>query len=64
MDTCKSCWWQEGGQCYQGNPKVNKNGRSIKKADQLCDQYLNKRKALSEIIPSEKLIILSERRNK
>jgi hypothetical protein len=51
---CKSCWWQEGGKCYE------ESGVRGRPALVLCNKYWNKRAALSGIIPNEKLVILSE----
>lgn len=56
---CKSCWWQEGGLCYKEPCKRNNIGRSTKKAIG-CNEYYNKRVALSSVIPNENLIIISE----
>jgi hypothetical protein len=62
---CKSCWWQEGGKCYEGdNVERLPNGISKKDAISPCEKYWNKRKALGSIIPNEKLIITSELRDK
>jgi hypothetical protein len=33
---CRSCWWQEGGRCYEGDPKRLPDGRSTVKAEGLC----------------------------
>lgn len=62
---CWSCWWREGGNCYlkgrthmEGCTQV---GTEITQ-DLLvsCTSYLNKRKALSSVIPNEMLVITSE----
>jgi hypothetical protein len=57
---CKSCWWQEGGLCYQGDPERQADGRSKKPALVQCENYLNKRKVLNRVIPDEMLVIVSE----
>lgn len=62
MKSCKSCWWQEGGLCYLEPCKRQEDGRSIKQAIELCNQYWNKRTALETVIPAEKLVITSELR--
>jgi hypothetical protein len=62
LNSCKSCWWYEGGRCYVGKCKRTPDGRSIKTADKKCKRYRNKRKALSSIIPNDKLIITSEKK--
>lgn len=60
VDSCKSCWWQEGGRCYVGNFIPDNDGRSVKIADKKCDRYRSKRSALETIIPGHKLFIISE----
>lgn len=60
---CKTCWWQEGGKCY--NKEVGlPEGKDIidypSPLPECSSNYLNKRKALSEIIPNEFLVICSE----
>jgi len=62
MNACKSCWWQEGGRCYNPSfPNAHPDkGYSDKLATELCDKYWSKRDALGSIIPNEKLIIVSE----
>ena len=57
---CRSCWWQEGGRCYIGTPERLSDGRSTKMAEGRCDGYWNKRKALTTVIPGDKLVIASE----
>ena len=61
INACQFCWWKEGGRCYSGNPKRLKNGLSTKFAKSTCNKYWNKRSALETIIPSDRLIILSEK---
>jgi len=58
---CRNCWWQEGDLCYVSPENRDENGRSDKKADLLCEQFIGKREMLSKVIPNDKLIILSER---
>ena len=58
--TCKSCWWVEGSKCYEGEVDRDSNGISKKLAEERCEKYWNKRHALSTVIPSEMLIIVSE----
>ena len=58
--TCKTCWWSEGGLCYEGDVKRGTDGRSLKKTDKICDAYASKREMLSKIIPNDKLTIISE----
>lgn len=60
INSCKSCWWQEGGLCYVDNPPRDKNGRSINKAISICDKFQTKRSVLSKVIPNDMLYILSE----
>lgn len=60
LNSCKSCWWQEGGKCYIEPCKRDEKGFSLKMADIKCKDYWNKRKALTSVIPSDKLIITSE----
>lgn len=60
MTTCKHCWWQEGGLCYVGNPPRDENGRSLIKAEEKCDKFTTKRAVLSQFIPNEMLVIVSE----
>jgi hypothetical protein len=52
---CKSCWWQEGGKCY-----VDENN-TVPVPLSKCAGYVSKRAALSSVIPTDKLIITSER---
>jgi len=58
--SCKSCWWQEGGRCYEGNFSRDSKGYSKKLAKRRCEKYWSKRDALSTLIPSKQLIISSE----
>lgn len=64
MNDCIGCWWQEGGRCYEGNPPKDKDGRSLIKAEKLCEKFQSKRSILSSFIPNELLIIKSEERQK
>jgi len=61
-DGCRSCWWQEGGRCYAAPLERLPNGHSTKMAEGRCGKYRNKREALETVIPADKLVILSERR--
>jgi len=56
---CNKCWWQEGGLCYKDPVKRDKNGRSLKPAESICDNFWDREDALLTVIPKEKLIILS-----
>ena len=58
----KSCWWYEGGRCYIEPCQREKNERSIKQCLKICKKFKSKRKMLSSVIPSDKLIIVSEGR--
>jgi hypothetical protein len=61
---CKSCWWHEGGKCYEGDDFERlPSGVSKKNAIFPCEKYWNKREALSSVIPNDKLIITSEINN-
>lgn len=60
MNPCKHCWWQEGGLCYVGNPPRDETGRSLVRAEKVCDKFQSKRSMLTQFIPNEMLIILSE----
>lgn len=60
--SCLGCWWQEGGRCYVGSPPRDKDGRSEVLAVSRCDKFWGKRAALERVIPSDKLVILSELR--
>jgi len=67
MDSkCRSCWWQEGGRCYQEPVDRLPDGRSKRLAEGPCPGkgYHNKRKMLERAIPGDKLVILSEEREK
>jgi len=64
MRTCFSCWWQEGDLCYEGDFAKLPDGRSCKPADKLCSKYKNKRSVLGQYIPNDKLIIVSERKDR
>lgn len=69
-DRCKSCWWQEGGKCYNSEfanittHELFQEGELISCLTlESCAKntgYLNKREALSSVIPNEKLVITSE----
>jgi hypothetical protein len=61
LNSCRSCWWEEGGRCYVGNPAREADGRSVVVAIRKCPSYANKRSVLSRVIPSDKLTIVSER---
>lgn len=75
-ERCRSCWWHEGGRCYNEDfaVLVRPNSQNVfvgelidNSTDTRCLQnsgYLNKREALSAVIPNDKLTILSERRKK
>jgi len=62
MDSCRSCWHQEGGRCYCDKYQFNrdKNGRSDRLASAKCEHYWNKRAALTSVLPGEMLVITSE----
>lgn len=58
---CKSCWWQEGGKCFDpGTFEPLPNGDSSKLADGVCENYEGKRGLLQSLLGDVKLIILSE----
>ena len=57
--TCKSCWWQEGGQCYFGEPEREENGRSKVAASDVCENHTSKRSVLAPLF-GDKLSIISE----
>ena len=59
-ESCKSCWWQEGGRCYTGDFQRDENGRSDKLALQKCELYKSKRAVLGRYFDNDKLIIVSE----
>jgi len=60
----KSCWWIEGGLCYlEHNRRNTTDGRSCVKCNGVCKGYISKREFLSQFIPSDKLIIMSEESN-
>jgi hypothetical protein len=40
--SCRSCFWQEGGRCYQGNSEIDTGGISTKLAVEWCKNYENK----------------------
>ena len=61
LNSCQSCWWKEGTRCYEGDPVRSEDGRSIKLAITKCEMYKNKREMLGSLIPTDKLIITSER---
>ena len=73
---CNSCWWQEGGRCYNEgfaiitvvNLDLSRqrlgemiDNSTLERCDSI-DGYLNKRTALESVIPGDKLVILSERK--
>lgn len=62
IESCIGCWWQEGGRCYVNNPPRLENGRSTILAEKRCEKFWGKRQALETVIPSDKLVILSEER--
>lgn len=67
---CRSCWWQEGGRCYNETFAIITTSNNRRYGELINDDtelrccnsegYLNKRTALSSVIPNDKLIILSE----
>lgn len=65
--TCRSCWWQEGGRCYvepceREDPQPGEVGRRSKKmADAVCHEHTSKRSVLASVIPSDMLVIASEK---
>lgn len=60
--SCRSCWRQEGGLCYVGDPPRDKSGRSLIEATKACEHHKTKRRMFESIgMPPEKLIIFSER---
>ena len=59
--SCRSCWWQEGGLCYFGEPQRDTTGRSVIKADAACEHHKAKRRFLEDLgLSTDKLIIASE----
>jgi hypothetical protein len=69
MSSCRSCWWQEGGRCYEGEPERDENGRSLLIVDpekpghtkHECKMYKSKRRVLEGLgIPPKMLVITSE----
>lgn len=61
---CKSCWWQEGGKCYVGKEGKDyfrdEKGYSNVIAENRCEKYISKREYLTRAIPTERLVIISE----
>jgi len=62
--TKKSCWWNEGDRCYKTPCERMEDGRSHKKCTTICGNYTSKREVLRSVIPEDKLIILSEEKEK
>ena len=60
----KSCWWNEGGRCYKTPCERMEDGRSCELCTDICDDYASKREVLGSVIPKDKLIILSEEKEK
>ena len=60
LNSCKSCWWQEGGRCYSGDFNRNDRGVSDKPASEKCDDHKSKRSVLSKFFDDDMLIIVSE----
>ena len=60
LNECKGCWWQEGGKCYLEPCIRDIDGRSTKLAVEKCTKYSGKREMLSQVIPSKRLVIISE----
>lgn len=60
LNSCKSCWNQEGGRCYAGEFSRDKSGRSDKIADHKCELYENKRNVLGKFFAPGMLTIVSE----
>ncbi len=72
---CRGCWWQEGGRCYNEHFAVittepSRLGESVSTDLTLrCRRYpeqgyWSKREALTTVIPSGKLVIVSESNSK
>ena len=64
---CWSCWWREGFKCYSEDLGEIKEEDGLRighlisqELIERCENYYNKRKALSSVIPNDKLIIVSE----
>ena len=61
-ETCRGCWWHEGGRCYVGDPPRNERGQSLVLAERRCEKYKSTRQVLRSVIPdSVELVILSDR---
>lgn len=60
LESCKSCFNQEGGRCYAGEFKRDSSGRSDKIAESKCDLYENKRAVFQRFFAPEILTIVSE----
>jgi hypothetical protein len=64
-ESCKGCWWQEGGRCYEGKPEREPcpsgfGTRSLVLAEKRCDKFTGKRTVLEKFFPADKLVIASE----
>ncbi len=69
-ELCRHCWWQEGGRCYKEEIATITTVKGFLQGEEIniklldrCNNsssYWNKRKALSIVIPNDKLVITSE----
>lgn len=64
MKTCRSCWWYEGGRCYQKPFERLPDGRSTKIAETPCEGWESKRARYEMVFPSEMLVLVSEENEK
>lgn len=63
LNSCKSCWWQEGGRCYAEPHGWEPDGNGWKRSDRMaetkCEQWNSKRAVLGAVF-GDYLTIVSE----